>query len=74
MTPITFTKKIDKLWKEVNDSIDFVHRNKTDVLEYAEEILMDTDTAIRKLKYYVTQYTFRDWSEEIDNDFEGAFE
>ncbi len=65
MTPITFTKKIDKLWKELNDSIDIVHRNKTDVLEYAEEILMDTDTAIRKLKYYVTQYTFRDWSEEI---------
>lgn len=65
MTAINFTKKIDKLWKDLNDSIDLVHRNKTDVLNWTEEILMDTDAAIRKLKEYVSQYTFRDWSDEI---------
>ncbi|KUJ56232.1 MULTISPECIES: RteC domain-containing protein [Chryseobacterium] len=65
MTAITFNKKIDKLWKDLNGNIDLVHRNKTDVLNYAEEILMDTDAAIRKLKDYASQYTFRDWSEEI---------
>lgn len=65
MTAINFKKKIDKLFKDLNENIDLVHRNKTDALNYTEEILMDTDAAIRKLKEYVSQYTFKDWSEEI---------
>lgn len=65
MTGTNFKKKVDQLWKDLSDNLDAVHRNKTDVLLYAEEILMVTDKSIRKLKEYVSEYQFEDWSEEI---------
>ncbi|MDY0930719.1 RteC domain-containing protein [Chryseobacterium sp. CFBP8996] len=66
MTGINFKRKIDELWKSLSNDIDTVLRNKSEVLSYAEEILMLTDTAIRKLKIYVQEYQFKDWSEEIE--------
>lgn len=65
MTKENFSKRIDKLWKDLNNSVEAIHRNKSDVLNFTEEILMDTDTSIRKLKQIVSQYKFMDWSDEI---------
>lgn len=65
MTGTNFKKKVDQLWKDLSENVDAIHRSKSDVLLYAEEILMDTDRAIRKLKEYVSQYRFEDWNEEI---------
>ncbi|KQR91423.1 hypothetical protein ASG01_13695 [Chryseobacterium sp. Leaf180] len=59
------TKKIEQLYKDLTENIDLIRRNKSDVLLYAEEVLMETDAAIRKLKKYIGQHQFKDWAEEI---------
>lgn len=60
-----FRKKVDQLWKELNTTIDEISRNDNDMVSRAEEILMDTDSAIRRLKEWLRQYQFADWNEEI---------
>lgn len=60
-----FRKQVDQLWKELNTTIDEISRNDTDIVFRAEEILMDTDSAIRRLKEWLRQYQFADWNEEI---------
>jgi hypothetical protein len=59
------TKKIDQLWRDLMESVDLIQRKNSDVLIYSEEILMETDAAIRTLKKYIGQHQFKDWSEEI---------
>lgn len=65
MTGITFKKKIDEIWKTLQVRIDQTNRNAKDIVLRCEEILMETDIAIRNLKTILQQYKFSDWSEEI---------
>lgn len=65
MNGIQFKKSIDELWKNLNDSIDLIQRSNNDIILKSEEILMETDIAIRKLKKYLQGYKFQDWAEEI---------
>lgn len=65
MTGITFKKKIDEIWKTLQVGIDQIDRNAKDIVLRCEEILMETDIAIRNLKTILQQYKFSDWSEEI---------
>ena len=60
-----FRKKVDQLWKELTSSIDQINRSDNDIVIRAEEILMETDLTIRKLKDLLKQYKFLDWSDEI---------
>lgn len=60
-----FRKKIDELWKSLNESIDQINRSESDVVIRAENILMESDLVIRKLKDHIRQYKFADWNEEI---------
>jgi hypothetical protein len=60
-----FRKKIDQLWVALNNAIDQINRSNNGIVSCAEEILMETDLAIRQLKELLRQYQFADWSEEI---------
>lgn len=60
-----FRKKIDQLWKQLTTTVDQINRSDNDIVIRAEEILMETDTAIRQLKDILKQYRFSDWSDEI---------
>ena len=60
-----FRKKVDQLWNDLITSIDQINRNDLEIISRAEEILMETDAAIRQLKDFLRQYKFADWSEEI---------
>lgn len=60
-----FRKKIDQLWKELTATVDQINRSDNDIVIRSEEILMETDTAIRQLKDVLKQYRFLDWSDEI---------
>lgn len=60
-----FRKRIDQLWKDLTMSIDLINRSDLDIIFRAEEILMETDKAIRILKSILAQYKFLDWSDEI---------
>lgn len=46
-------------------NVDQINRGGNDMISRAEEILMETDAAIRQLKVVFRQYRFKDWSEEI---------
>ncbi|MPT32065.1 MAG: hypothetical protein E2600_10470 [Chryseobacterium sp.] len=60
-----FRKKIDQLWLQLNNTLDQINRNDNGIISGAEEILMETDSAIRQLKELLRRYQFVDWSEEI---------
>lgn len=60
-----FRKKIDQLWIELNNAVDQINRSNHGIVSCAEEILMETDSAIRQLKELLRNYQFADWSEEI---------
>ena len=60
-----FRRKIDQLWNDLMGSVDQINRSENDVIMRSEEILMETDIAIRQLKNIFRQYKFADWSEEI---------
>lgn len=60
-----FKKKVDQLWSNLMNNVDQVNRGDSDIIGRAEEILMETDAAIRQLKIILRQYQFADWSEEI---------
>ncbi len=60
-----FKKKVGQLWRELTISIDQINRSDIDIVFRAEEILMQTDEAIRQLKNILKQYKFLDWSDEI---------
>lgn len=60
-----FRKKTDELWNGLISSIDHINRSGNDIIARSEEILMETDAAIRQLKSILRQYKFADWSEEI---------
>jgi len=46
-------------------NVEQINRGENDIIGRAEEILMETDAAIRQLKIILRQYQFADWSEEI---------
>ncbi|WP_419486681.1 RteC domain-containing protein [Chryseobacterium bernardetii] len=60
-----FRKKVDRLWSDLMSSIDQINRSENEIIPRAEEILMETDVAIRQLKTILKQYQFADWNEEI---------
>lgn len=60
-----FRKKNDQLWKNLTTSVDQINRSENDIVIRSEEILMETDIAIRQLKDHLRQYQFTDWSDEI---------
>lgn len=60
-----FKKRIDQLWKSLTTNVDQINRSDNDIVIRCEEILMETDTAIRQLKDILKQYIFSDWSDEI---------
>lgn len=60
-----FRKKNDQLWKDLTTTIDQINRSENDIVIRSEEILMETDIAIRQLKNALRQYQFTDWSDEI---------
>ncbi|WES98305.1 RteC domain-containing protein [Chryseobacterium arthrosphaerae] len=57
--------QIDNLWNGLMESVDQINRGQADIILRSEEILMETDTAIRELKKIVSHYKFEDWAEEI---------
>lgn len=57
--------RIDNLWKDLIESVDQINRSDVDIILRSEEILMETDRAIRELKKIVNQFQFKDWAEEI---------
>lgn len=61
-----FKTEIEKLWKDLNAHIDFINRSKTNIIDIAEEILMETDAAVRNLKNLLSKYKFADWRDEIN--------
>lgn len=61
-----FKTEIEKLWKDLNTHIDFINRSKTNIIDIAEEILMDTDAAVKNLKNLLSKYKFADWRDEIN--------
>ena len=65
MTGQNFRKKNDQLWKNLTTTVDQINRSDSDIVSRSEEILMETDTAIRQLKDHLRQYKFSDWSDEI---------
>lgn len=60
-----FRKKNDQLWKNLTTAVDQINRSNNDIVSRSEEILMETDIAIRELKDTLRQYEFLDWSDEI---------
>lgn len=60
-----FKKKVDQLWSNLMADAEQINRGENDIIGRAEEILMETDGAIRQLKIILRQYQFADWSEEI---------
>lgn len=60
-----FRKKVDQLWSNLMANVEQINRVENDLIGRAEEILMETDAAIRQLKIILRQYQFADWSEEI---------
>jgi len=58
-------KKIDDLWNGLSAAIDRISSSENDLIAKAEEILMETDAAVRQLKTVLRQYEFQDWSSEI---------
>ncbi|UCA61744.1 RteC domain-containing protein [Chryseobacterium rhizoplanae] len=60
-----FRKKIDELWINLTTTVDQINKSDHDIVIRSEEILMETDMAIRKLKNLMKQYKFSDWSDEI---------
>lgn len=60
-----FRKKNDQLWKNLTTTVDQINRSENDIVIRSEEILMETDVAIRQLKEDLRQYEFSDWSDEI---------
>lgn len=65
MNEQNFRKKIDQLWKNLTTTVDQINRSENDIVIRAEEILMETDSAIRQLKDVLRHYQFPDWSSEI---------
>lgn len=65
MTKRSFDRKINLIWKELEDSVELITEGESDIIFRAEEVLMETDKAIRNLKKLVLKYSFSDWSEEI---------
>lgn len=61
-----FRKNVEELWKDLNESIDQIQRSENNEILKAEEILMETDVTIRKLKKFLQVYQFQDWAEEIN--------
>lgn len=61
----SFRKKTNQIWKELTTATDLINRSDTDIVIRSEEILMETDVAIRQLKDVLKQYQFSDWSDEI---------
>lgn len=57
--------QIDNLWNGLMESVDQINRGQADIILRSEEILMETDTAIRELKKIVSHHKFDDWAEEI---------
>lgn len=60
-----FRKKNDQLWKNLTTTVDQINRSDSDIASRSEEILMETDIAVRQLKDHLRQYQFSDWSDEI---------
>jgi hypothetical protein len=60
-----FRKRIDQIWLDLNKVLDQINRSDNSIIGRAEEILMETDSAIKQLKELLRQYEFADWSEEI---------
>ncbi|WP_312344934.1 RteC domain-containing protein [Chryseobacterium binzhouense] len=60
-----FRKKNDQLWKNLTTTVDQINRSDSDIVSRSEEILMETDIAIRQLKDHLRQYQFSDWNDEI---------
>lgn len=60
-----FRKKNDQLWKNLTTTVDQINSSENDIVIRSEEILMETDIAIRQLKDHLRQYQFSDWSDEI---------
>lgn len=60
-----FRKKNDELWKNLTTAVDQINRSDNDIVIRSEEILMETDSAIKQLKDNLRQYQFSDWSDEI---------
>lgn len=60
-----FRKKNDQLWKNLTTTVDQINRSENDIVIRSEEILMETDIAIRQLKDHLRQYQYSDWSDEI---------
>ncbi|WBX97883.1 RteC domain-containing protein [Chryseobacterium gambrini] len=60
-----FRKKNDQLWKNLTTTVDQINRSDSDIVSRSEEILMETDIAVRQLKDHLRQYQFSDWSDEI---------
>lgn len=56
---------IDNVWNDLMDAVDQINRSDADIILRSEEILMETDKAIRELKKIIGQYHFKDWAEEI---------
>jgi len=60
-----FRKRIDQIWLDLNNAVDRINRSDNSMISRAEEILMETDSAIKQLKELLRQYEFADWGEEI---------
>lgn len=60
MNEQNFKRKVDHLWNNLDTSINLFTKSDKDWVLKAEEIVMEADAAIRKLKEYVQQYTFKD--------------
>ncbi|MCY0970847.1 RteC domain-containing protein [Chryseobacterium wangxinyae] len=60
-----FRKKNEQIWKDLTTTVDQINRSDDDIVTRSEEILMETDVAIRQLKDNLRQYQFSDWSDEI---------
>ncbi|MFL9835556.1 RteC domain-containing protein [Chryseobacterium terrae] len=56
---------IDNVWNDLMDAVEQINRSDADIIVRSEEILMETDKAIRELKKIISQYHFKDLAEEI---------
>lgn len=65
MNAKNFKIKVEELWLNLTKRIDEISRKKDGVIKGCEEILIETDLAIRKLKELSQNYQFLDWSDEI---------
>lgn len=58
-------KSTEQLWVDLTSKIDEINRRKENMIRGCEEILIETDFAIRKLKELSQNYQFLDWGDEI---------